>query len=93
MALEPQRVRLPGWVRARRRQSRAAHGRHSHRRHVTFNVPPAVHQLTIYEPGTQPEDIDTTALTTLAAFAVSENRGAAKGRPRGASVREGALCR
>ena len=47
----------------------------------------------IYEPGTQPEDIDTTALTTLAAFAVSENRGAAKGRARGASVREGALCR
>lgn len=36
---------------------------------VTFNVPPNVHQIAIYEPGTEPEDIDTSALTTLAAFA------------------------
>lgn len=36
---------------------------------VTFNVPPAVHQVVIYEPGTEPDDIDTTALTSLAAFA------------------------
>jgi plastocyanin len=36
---------------------------------VTFEVPAAVHQLAIYEPGTEPEDIDTTDLTTLAAYA------------------------
>ena len=36
---------------------------------VTFNVPAGVHQIAIYEPGTEPEDIDTTDLTSLAAFA------------------------
>jgi plastocyanin len=36
---------------------------------VTFNVPAAVHQVAIYEPGTTPDDIDAGDLTTLAAFA------------------------
>lgn len=36
---------------------------------VTFNVPAAVHQVRIYKPGTEPEDINTSNLTTLAAFA------------------------
>lgn len=36
---------------------------------VTFNVPPDVHQIAIYEPGTVPGDIDTNIRTTLAAFA------------------------
>ena len=38
---------------------------------VTFNVPPAVHQINIYKPGTQPEDVDTSLgnRTTLAAHA------------------------
>jgi plastocyanin len=38
---------------------------------VTFNVPPGVHQINIYEPGTQPEDVDVsmTNRTTLAAHA------------------------
>ena len=38
---------------------------------VTFNVPPGVHQINIYKPGTQPEDVDTSMsnLTTLAAHA------------------------
>jgi plastocyanin len=36
---------------------------------VTFNVPAAVHQIRIYKPGTDDEDIDTSKLTTLAAFA------------------------
>jgi plastocyanin len=36
---------------------------------VTFNVPPGVHQIAIYEPGTDPDDIDTTLVTTLAAYA------------------------
>ena len=36
---------------------------------VTFNVPAAVHQIRIYKPGTEPEDIALTGLTTLAAFA------------------------
>ncbi len=36
---------------------------------VTFNVPPGVHQVAIYEPGTTPDDIDTGDVTTLAAFA------------------------
>jgi plastocyanin len=36
---------------------------------VTFNVPPAVHQINIYKPGTQPGDVDTSInnRTTLAA--------------------------
>ena len=36
---------------------------------VTFNVPPGVHQINIYKPGTQPEDVDMSMgnLTTLAA--------------------------
>ena len=36
---------------------------------VTFNLPPNVHQIAIYKPGTQPDDIDTTIVTTLAASA------------------------
>ena len=38
---------------------------------VTFNIPPGVHQINIYKPGTQPEDVDTSFgnLTTLAASA------------------------
>jgi plastocyanin len=36
---------------------------------VTFNVPAAVHQVRIYKPGTDDEDINTSNLTTLAAFA------------------------
>ena len=36
---------------------------------VTFNVPPDVHQIAIYAPGTDPGDIDTTQVTTLAAYA------------------------
>ena len=38
---------------------------------VTFNVPPGVHQINIYKPGTEPEDVDTSManLTTLAARA------------------------
>ena len=38
---------------------------------VTFNVPPGVHQINIYKPGTQPEDVDISMgnLTTLAAHA------------------------
>ena len=36
---------------------------------VTFNVPAAVHQVRIYKPGTDDEDIDTSKLTTLAAYA------------------------
>ena len=38
---------------------------------VTFNVPPGVHQINIYKPGTQPEDVDTSMSnrTTLAAHA------------------------
>lgn len=36
---------------------------------VTFNVPPAVHQIGIYDDGTQPTDIDTSVLTSLSAFA------------------------
>jgi len=38
---------------------------------VTFKVPPGVHQVAIYKPGTEPEDINTApaTLTTLAAFA------------------------
>ena len=35
---------------------------------VTFNVPPGVHQINIYKPGTQPEDVDVSMgnRTTLA---------------------------
>ena len=36
---------------------------------VTFNVPAAVHQVRIYKPGTDDEDINTSNLTTLSAFA------------------------
>jgi plastocyanin len=36
---------------------------------VTFKVPPAVHQIAIYDDGTQPEDIDTSIVTTLNAYA------------------------
>ena len=38
---------------------------------VTFNVPPGVHQINIYKPGTQPEDVDVSMgnRTTLAARA------------------------
>jgi plastocyanin len=36
---------------------------------VTFMVPANVHQIAIYEPGTEPEDIDTSDLTTLNAYA------------------------
>jgi plastocyanin len=36
---------------------------------VTFEVPPGVHQIAIYQPGTEPKDIDTTDLTTLAVYA------------------------
>jgi hypothetical protein len=36
---------------------------------VTFKVSPDVHQIAIYAPGTDPEDIDTSKLTTLAAYA------------------------
>ena len=36
---------------------------------VTFNLPAAVHQIRIYKPGTEPEDVDTTVTTSLAAFA------------------------
>jgi plastocyanin len=36
---------------------------------VTFNVPPNVHQIGIYAPGTKPDDIDTSVVTTLAAYA------------------------
>ena len=38
---------------------------------VRFNVPPGVHQINIYKPGTQPEDVDISManLTTLAAHA------------------------
>lgn len=36
---------------------------------VTFRVPPGVHQIAIYAPGTQPDDIDTSIRTTLAASA------------------------
>jgi plastocyanin len=36
---------------------------------VTFKVPPGVHQIAIYEPGTTPADIDTGDVTSLAAFA------------------------
>jgi plastocyanin len=36
---------------------------------VTFNVPPGVHQIAIYEPGTDPGDINTSIRTTLAAAA------------------------
>ena len=38
---------------------------------VTFNVPPGVHQINIYKPGTQPEDVDVSMgnRTTLAAHA------------------------
>jgi plastocyanin len=38
---------------------------------VTFNVPPGVHQINIYKPATQPEDVDTSInnRTTLAAHA------------------------
>jgi plastocyanin len=36
---------------------------------VTFNLPASVHQINIYKPGTQPEDVDVsiTNRTTLAA--------------------------
>lgn len=36
---------------------------------VTFQVPRGVHQIAIYNPGTDPADIDTSNVTTLAAFA------------------------
>ena len=36
---------------------------------VTFSVPPGVHQIAIYGPGTAPEDIDTSLRTTLSASA------------------------
>ena len=38
---------------------------------VTFNLPASVHQINIYKPGTQPEDVDVsiTNRTTLAAHA------------------------
>jgi plastocyanin len=38
---------------------------------VTFNLPASVHQINIYKPGTQPEDVDTSInnRTTLAAHA------------------------
>src|SRR5215510_388465 len=36
---------------------------------VTFNVAAAVHQVRIYKPGTDDEDINTSNLTTLSAFA------------------------
>ena len=32
---------------------------------VTFQVPAGVHQIAIYEPGTEPEDINTAALVPL----------------------------
>jgi len=32
---------------------------------VTFEVPAGVHQIAIYEPGTEPEDINTAALIPL----------------------------
>jgi plastocyanin len=32
---------------------------------VTFDVPAGAHQIAIYGPGTEPEDIDTGALVTL----------------------------
>lgn len=32
---------------------------------VTFNVPAGAHQIAIYAPGTNPEDINTAALTSL----------------------------
>ena len=36
---------------------------------VTFKVPPDVHQIAIYAPETDPDDIDTSQVTTLAAYA------------------------
>jgi plastocyanin len=36
---------------------------------VKFEVPPGVHQIAIYKPGTEPGDINTNLRTTLAAFA------------------------
>lgn len=36
---------------------------------VTFNLPPNVHQIAIYKPGVDPEDINTSIVTTLAASA------------------------
>ena len=36
---------------------------------VTFNVPPGVHQIAIYKPGTGPDDINTSIVTTLKLFA------------------------
>jgi plastocyanin len=36
---------------------------------VTFKAPPSVHQIAIYKPGTEPEDINSMNLTTLNAFA------------------------
>lgn len=36
---------------------------------VTFNAPAAVHQIAIYKPGTEPEDVNTTNLQTLNAYA------------------------
>ena len=38
---------------------------------VTFNLPASVHQINIYKPGTQPEDVDVSMAnrTTLAARA------------------------
>ena len=32
---------------------------------VTFNVPAGAHQIAIYAPGTEPEDIDTSSVVTL----------------------------
>jgi plastocyanin len=32
---------------------------------VTFQVPAGAHQIAIYAPGTEPEDIDTTNLVAL----------------------------
>jgi plastocyanin len=36
---------------------------------VTFDIPAGVHQIAIYAPGTTPDDIDTSILTTLSAQA------------------------
>ena len=36
---------------------------------VTFEVPALVHQIAIYRPGTKPDDIDTSIVTTLNAHA------------------------
>jgi plastocyanin len=36
---------------------------------VTFKVPPDIHQISIYDSGTDPDDIDTSQVTTLSAYA------------------------